>query len=215
MRPIRMEADARDDPALLSPTDVVDSDDSMLRSKAAAVAGTGNAPERLGRLFLFVRDAVAYDIRPHLSDRASWRASGTLARSAGFCQQKALLLTAMARAADIPAAVSFQVIRDHHLPSHYVQELGSNVLRWHGLVAARIGDRVVRVDPTVDAARCARHRIRLVTFDGSGDALLPNTSTDGGPSFEILEEQGCFADLPDEAYEPLIEQGRVVETLRE
>ena len=60
-------------------------------------------------LFEYVRDEVAYEMAPRFDEgRDEWKASATLERGYGFCQQKAVALAALLRARGIPAGIVVQ-----------------------------------------------------------------------------------------------------------
>ena len=188
-----------DPAACLQPTDVVDSE------SAAVVALAGRLTTRLERdgdraaaLFRHVRDAVRYDFAPMLPDRTAWRASATLARAQGFCQQKAVLLVALARASGIPAGLVFQHIADWKLrDTRFEAVLPGGVILFHGLGALWLDGAWRAMDPSLDSDLCARRRYRLVELPVSGgDALLPADDLDGNRHFDLLGQAGPYADLP-------------------
>ncbi|MFE4451470.1 transglutaminase family protein [Streptomyces sp. NPDC056796] len=89
--------------------------------------------------FAFVRDTI-----PHSADagdpRVTWRASDVLAARTGICHAKAHALTALLRAAGIPAGLCYQRLTGSD---------GDVNLIVHGLVAVRLpgSGRWVRQDP--------------------------------------------------------------------
>jgi transglutaminase-like putative cysteine protease len=149
-----------------------------------------------------VRDEIAYEMAPRLDGgRDEWKASATLERGYGFCQQKAVALAALLRARGIPAGIVVEDLRDHKIPPHYVAFIGSQRLEVHGLTCAHVDGEWVRLDPTLPRALCERKRYRLVEYDGTGDAVLAETDLDGEPHFDVLEERGAWPDMPDEIVE--------------
>ena len=182
----------------LGPTDVIEAEAPAIRELAERIAGDAGETETARLLFEWVRDEIRYDMAPVVSCRSDWRATGTLARGAGFCQQKAVLLAALLRARGIPAGVVLQDLLDHKIPPHYVEFIGSQRLEAHGLTCAHLEGRWVRIDATLPRAFVERKRYRLVEFDGRNDAVLAETDLDGAPHFEVLEELGIWADVPDE-----------------
>ena len=138
---------------------------------------------------------------PDVETRDDWRATETLERGAGFCQQKAVLLAALLRARDIPAGLVLQDLLDHKIPPHYAELIGSQRLEVHGLTCAFLDGRWVRLDATLPRSFVERKRYRLVEFDGRDDAVLAETDLDGEPHFDVLEELGSWPDLPDEIVE--------------
>lgn len=183
----------------LSATDVIDSDAAGVRETAARLcAGRQTEEERAQALFEFVRDAIAYNFAPDLASRADWKASLSLERGDGFCQQKSVLLAALARAAGIPSRVCLQHIRDFMLTERYTALLGGNELPYHGLTSICLNGRWQRLDATLDRALVERRGYRLVEFVAGVDCVLPATNLAGAPHFAVSKDLGCFADLPQE-----------------
>jgi hypothetical protein len=201
--------------ASLGPTPVIDSDHPHVFELARGVAGQGSDGARAVRLFDWVRDLIAYNLTPVLDTRDSWRASLTLKRKNGFCQQKAVLLAAMGRAAGIPTALCFQHIRDHKLlDGRYAKMLPGGIIAYHGLMAFWLEGKWVRADPSLDADLCNSRRYRRVAFDGVTDALLPATDLDDRPHFDLLEHLGPYADLPGSIAQLLIDARPIWDSLR-
>ena len=179
-------------------TDVIEADAPSVRELADRVAGDAEGAEAARRLFEWVRDEIRYDMAPDVEAREDWKATGTLERGAGFCQQKAILLASLLRARDIPAGLVLQDLLDRKIPEHYVEHIGSQRLEVHGLTCAFIDGRWVRLDATLPRSFVDKKRYRLVEFDGEHDAVFSETDADGNPHFEVLEELGTWPDMPDE-----------------
>lgn len=181
---------------------VIDADHPDIRAAASRLGGSGDDDDdRARRLFVWVRDHVGYDMAPDLESPESWRASDTLRRRWGFCQQKAVLLVALARASGIPAVLAFQSVIDHSMPDRFEIYLPEKRMRPHGLAAVWTDGRWQRLDPSLDRGLCERRRQRLVDWTGDGDAVLPRTDLDGRAHFEIEGDLGLFAALTDEMYD--------------
>lgn len=177
---------------------MIDSEHPRIVELARKIGGSGNESERAGRLFDRVRDLIAYDLTPVLEDRDSWRASATLSRGTGFCQQKSVLLAALGRAAGIPTALCFQHLKDHKLlDTRYAALLPGGIIAFHGLAAFWLEGRWVRVDPSLDLELCLKRNYKLVEFDRVHEALLPALDLAGRPHFDFLGDLGPFADLPE------------------
>lgn len=187
------------DPAdCLGPTDVIDSDHPLVRETAARVTdGLTGEFARAQAVFNFARDELIYNFTPTLLSRSDWRASATLARGHGFCQQKAVALAALARAAGIPSQIGFQHIIDFKLlNTRFEQLLPNGLLAFHGLTVLWVNGAWRIADATLDGPLVARRGYRLVELRPDGDALLPLTDLAGEPHFEFLESFGPFPDLP-------------------
>ncbi len=184
--------------ACLVATDVIDADHPAVKAQAIALTSGLTAPaEKAEKLFYFVRDAIIYNFAPQLRDRSDWRASATLARGQGFCQQKAVLLTALARAVGIPSQVAFQHLRDDKLlGTRYEPYMPGGILPFHGLSVLYLDGRWLWEDATIDTTLCRRRGYRPVRFNPVGHALLPSTDLAGKPHFHFLEQFGPYPDLP-------------------
>ena len=183
----------------LEPTAVIDSTHPAVVEMAGRLThGLHTPSERAEAVFNFVRDAVRYNFTPDLLSREDWLASATLARGDGFCQQKAVLLAALARAAGIPSAIGFQHLRDHKLlDSRYEIALPDGIIPYHGLTHLWLDGAWRIADATLDAELCTRRRYQLVELVCGADARLPATDLDGKPHFDILTEWGPFPNLPE------------------
>lgn len=84
--------------------------------------------------FEFVRDRVSHSLDAR-DRRVTWRASDVLEQRTGLCFAKAHALAALLRAGGVQAGLCYQRLRD-----------GDGFVL-HGLAAALIDDRWVRLDP--------------------------------------------------------------------
>lgn len=110
--------------------------------------------------------------------------------------QKAVLLAALGRAAEIPTALVLCDMRDHALPEKVIRAIGTNVMYHHGLNAFHLDDAWITVDASLDPKFLEKKRYPRVAFDGTADALLAATTTDGSRAAEYLTFHGRYADLP-------------------
>lgn len=185
-------------PSTLDPTDVIASADPQVVATAQRLTvGLSDAPSRAVALFRFVRDTIRYDIGPDLPSRSAWHAAATLARGRGFCQQKAVLLAALLRAAGIPSALGFQHVRDWKLQgTRFAAILPEGVIIYHGLTFAWLHGAWRAMDATLDAGLCERRNYQLVSADPTGDAYLPRKDLAGNRHFDLFAQFGPSADLP-------------------
>jgi len=188
-----------DPAACLEPTDVIDSaHPSIVETAGRLTQGLETPFERVVAVFNFVRDSVRYNFAPDLLSRGDWRASETLARGDGFCQQKAVLLAALARAAGIPSAIGFQHLRDYKLlDTRYEAAIPEGLIPFHGFTYLWLDGAWRIMDATLDAELCTRRGYRLVEPVPGADARLPATDRAGKPHFDILTEWGPFPNLPE------------------
>ncbi len=110
--------------------------------------------------------------------------------------QKAVLLIALARAANIPARLRFSKIVNHLTPPELLEKRGTNVFAYHGLADLYIEGSWIKATPTYDLDYCKKTGTIPVDFDGMKDAMLPPRALDGRPHIEYLKDRGFFTDLP-------------------
>jgi len=92
-------------------TDFLDIEHESVRAfTAAAVGDAGTDRDKAKRLFAAVRDQIRYDPYTVSDDPAHYRASFVLETGRAYCVPKAVLLTAVCRAAGIPALLGFAAI---------------------------------------------------------------------------------------------------------
>src|SRR5437016_1968707 len=135
----------------LSPTPSVDSDAPDVVRFARAAVGNETDPVRSAvALYYATRDRITYT--PYCDYRApdTYRASAVLAKGAGFCVGKAALLTAAARAVNIPARLRFADVRNHLCTPRLRELVGGDVFYYHGYVELELDGRWVKATPAFD-----------------------------------------------------------------
>lgn len=163
-----------------------------------------NTKEKAKAIFYFVRDAIKYRVGLTLPASEDFSAIKTLEKREGFCIPKAILLTSLARAVQIPARLRFADIRNLLLPSSVLEAIGTNVMLYHGYTELYIQEKWIKVNPAFDKELCERHDFIPVDFDGSADALFRRHDRKGRVHFEYLKDHGYFADFTDELYQRII-----------
>lgn len=156
----------------------------------------GNDSEKVMKLFYFVRDSIRYNNFMISVFEEDFKASRILEWGKGYCVQKAVLLTALARSAGIPSRLAFAKIRNHQVPEYIVKMPGMNIFPRHGYNQFFINGRWVSATATFDKGLCDKNGLPTVEFDGISDAVLPEKSLDGKPYIEYLEKFPARADLP-------------------
>ena len=183
--------------AYLKPTFFIDCDAELVRGKALEL--TRNTKPVTGKakaLFYFVRDEIRYNPFSPRSSPEQFQASYTLSKGEGYCVQKAILLVALARAAEIPARLGFAKIRNHLISKKLLKIRKTNIFPWHGYAILYIGRRWVKATPMFDLKLCQEHQIIPVEFDGEHDAMLHPYTSDGRPHIEYLLDCGPYEDVP-------------------
>ncbi len=195
----------------LQATPFIDSDDPSIRQKAQELTkGVEDPIARAKEIFYFVRDRIKYNVYTPKASPHDFRASTTLARGEGYCVQKAILLTALCRAAGIPARLRFAIIRNHLMPPKLYEIMKSDILPWHGYAEIFLNGRWVKATPAFDLEMCQKQGIIPVEFDGLNDAKFHPRDLYGRPHIEYLKDRGPFDDPPlEEIQRALRERGLI------
>lgn len=179
-------------------TETIDCHAKSIRDKAQELTeGLRTDAEKAVALYYFVRDEIRHNAYAPLYDLERYKASAVLQAGNGFCQQKSVLLVALARAAGIPARLGFVDVNDHQLSDSFRQMIGGiNVFPFHGYAELFVNGRWVHVSPAYDLATCRRKRFVPVDFDGVSDARDSRYDEDGEPHIEHLRYHGPYEDFP-------------------
>ena len=179
----------------LAPTEFIESDAPNIISLAQDCRGADDVATAQA-LFGWVRDNIRYDPWASLDGRELYRATAILARGSGYCVQKAVLLTALARAAGIPARLGFADVRNHKMPARLFEAMGTNLFVYHGYTEIYVDGRWLKASPAFDGRASAKAGVLPVELDGVNDALLHPVDPIGQRFIEYVEHRGSYADLP-------------------
>ena len=182
----------------LKSTDIIDSEAESIKAKAITLTvGLKTDKEKAIALVYFVRDNIRFDAFAPGHLKEHYKGSEILARGNGYCQHKAILLVALARAVGIPARLGYLDIRDHSIPKK-IRELmgGNNLVYHHGYAQLCIANEWLHVSPTFDLETCRRYKFIPVEFDGTNDARDPSYDQNGKPHIECLRDRGSYEDFP-------------------
>jgi transglutaminase-like putative cysteine protease len=182
----------------LIPTETIDSDSPLVRSKAFSLCeGKMNDKEKARALFYFVRDEIKYRIALFQKmDKEKFKASLTLKQGYGFCVTKAILLIALCRAVGIPSRLHFSDIRNFLIPKALKEFIGTDILAFHGYADLFVQERWIKVNPAFDKELCQENGFIPVEFTGDQDALSHRYDRKGRPHIEYVRDRGSFSDLP-------------------
>lgn len=189
---------AEPSPEDLAPGRFTDSDAPSVRAFTARVtAGCAGPRDRAAALFAAVRDEIWYDPFCVGTDPDAYRAGTVAERRATWCVPKAVLLTAAARAAGIPARLGFADVRNHlNTPRLRDRMGGADLFVWHGYTALWLDGRWVKATPAFNAELCARFGVAPIAFDGTRDALMHAYDGAGARYMSYEHDRGTFHDLP-------------------
>jgi hypothetical protein len=184
-------------------TEIIDCDSNSIKEKALEVTkGLKTDKEKAVALFYFVRDKIKHNAYVPLYDANRYKASSTLKEGNGMCQNKAILLVALARAVGIPARLGFVDVEDHQLSDSFKQMIGGvNTMPFHGFAELYIDGRWVHASPAYDLATCQKKGFIPVEFDGVKDAKDSEYTKNGQLHMKHIQYHGPYEDLPlDEIY---------------
>lgn len=188
---------SRDEDPTLAPTWFLDwQNPTVIEFTERTIDGAADPAEQAARLFAAIRDGIWYDPYTASLDPEDFRASQIVSTQRTWCVPKAVLLTACARAAGIPARLGFADVRNHLQTGALQERMGSDLFVYHGYSALLIDDRWVKATPAFNRELCARFGVEPIEFDGRTDALLHAFTGDGSRHMEYVRDHGCFDDLP-------------------
>ncbi|MBW2003547.1 MAG: transglutaminase family protein [Deltaproteobacteria bacterium] len=170
--------------------------EKIIETAINVTRGCVSDEEKAIRLFYFVRDSIRYNTYMISVFIEDFRASRILEWGKAYCVQKAVLLTALGRAAGIPSRLVFAKIRNHKLPAHILEMMGTNTFPRHGYNQFFLNGRWVSAAATFDKILCEKNGLPTVEFDGKRDAILPEKDLKGAPYIEYIEKFPPKEDLP-------------------
>lgn len=186
------------DPTFLGTTEFLDwHHDNVQRFTQAAIGESRDPVTRAQRIFRAVRDNIWYNPYSIDDDPGHYRASYIATAASAYCVPKAVLLTAAARAAGIPARLGFADVCNHLQTDTLRARMGgTDVFVYHGYSELFVNDRWVKATPAFNAELCARFGVPPIDFDGEHDALLHAFDSEGHHHMEYLHDRGWYRDLP-------------------
>jgi len=189
-------------PEFLAPNRFVDSAHPDIIAFAQAIGG-GLAPRpAMVAVFREVRDRLRYNPWRVRFSPEDYRASEVLNRDpaeGGHCIDKALLLAAAARALGVPSRLHFANVRNHIGTARLEEQLGTDLLVFHGYTELFLDDRWVAATPAFNVELCQRLGVAPLDFDGVHDAIFQEFDRDGGRFMEYVSDHGSHAELPFDA----------------
>ncbi len=152
--------------------------------------------EKAKKLFYFVRDEIEYTVYVDFCDEKIYRASHVLLEKRGYCVQKAILLAALARAANIPSRLHFADIKNRKVKKKLIERRKSDIFIYHGFTELYLLGKWVAATPTFDIKTSKALEIEPVEFDGINDARLPAFDIFGKKAISYVKDRGIYDDLP-------------------
>jgi transglutaminase-like putative cysteine protease len=186
------------DSAWLEPTWFIDSDSPAVAAFVTdALAPSGGAPmEQAIALFHAVRDGIRYDPYGISYEAEAFRASSVARAETNWCVPKSVLLTASARSVGIPARLGFADVRNHLTSEKLATKMGTDLFAWHGYSELLLNGRWFKLSSAFNLELCQRFGVKVLEFDGTGDALMHPFDEAGNRHMEYVNQRGSFDDLP-------------------
>ena len=183
-------------PATLAPTALIDADHPAIQAYARQHAVGADVRERAVALYYAVRDGFRYD--PYRIDLSpvGMRASTVVAQGYGWCVPKATLLTAVCRAAGIPARLGFADVRNHLSTERMRQTMQTDMFIWHGYTEIWLEGAWRKATPAFNLSLCEKFGLHPLDFDGEHDSIYHAFDKAGNRHMEYVNERGSFDDLP-------------------
>jgi len=181
----------------LKATKFLDFNKNRVRNTAYQIVrdATEDKEKAIG-LFYWVRDQIKYNQFGFYMMPANFKASVTIRRKNGFCVSKAVLLSALARAVNIPAKIHLADIINHKTPQKIIDWMKTEIFHFHGYSELFLSGKWVKATPVFDRKTSQKGGYPLVDFDGESDALLDPYDEEGNLFVEYVKDRGSFADLP-------------------
>jgi transglutaminase-like putative cysteine protease len=181
----------------LQPTGTIESDHPRIHALAEKITGGATDDhQKARRLFLWVRDQVAYSLVNPFFLPEHYRATGILDRGQGYCVQKAMVLCTLGRASGIPSRLIFADIRNHLVPEKFLAFAKTNLFVYHCYTDMHLGAEWIQMTPAFDKKLCEQMGYPLVEFDGHHTAIFPPTDGKGRKFVEYIHHHGAFTDIP-------------------
>ena len=171
--------------------------EAIERFARATVAGEPSEAGRAVKLFYAVRDGWRYDPFKLRLVREEYVASNVHAAGHGYCVTKAILLTAAARAAGIPAAIGLADVVNHLTTEKLKARMGGKT-RFidHAYAMLHVEGRWVKAVPAFNIELCRRFGVRPTEFDGRSDALYQEYDAHDRRHMEYVQDHGVWSDFP-------------------
>lgn len=181
----------------LEPTGFIDSESPVVRQFAERARGDARGHTAVAvALFNAVRDGIRYDPFTSSRDPVDYQASTIAESSSNWCVPKAVLLTAAARAAGIPARLGFSDVRNHLTTEKLRAQMQSDLFLWHGYSELLLDGRWLKASPAFNIEMCTRFGVKVLDFDGTADSLFHPFDEAGRRHMEYVNQRGSFDDLP-------------------
>lgn len=180
----------------LGATEIIDSEHPAVVDFAGQYGMGENDREKAIALYYAVRDKIAYNPYHVILNSQALAASTAITSRRGWCVSKAILLTAVCRAAGIPAGLGYADVKNHITTQRLTEMMGSDIFYWHSYSCLWIDEQWVKATPAFNRQLCRRFKIQSAEFDGRQDSIFHPFDEQGKRHMEYLQFRGEFADVP-------------------
>ena len=148
------------------------------------------------KIYYAVRDGWKYSPYHVVFTKEALQASQIIQQEKGHCIDKAILMLALCRAANIACRLCLGKVANHISTARLEAMLQTNELVPHGYVALYLDGKWVKATPAFNQSLCEKLKVNPLEFDGEKDALLQEYDKQGGVFMEYIEDYGHFEDVP-------------------
>lgn len=193
----------------LLPTYFIDSEQPDIQRFVKNTIGNESDKTKIAvKLYYAVRDGWRYN--PYNIDlhHQAMKASSLFNREnkSGYCIEKACLLAACLRAANIPSRLCFFDVRNHIGVDKLIKVLKTDVLVFHACTEIFLNENWVKATPAFNKELCAHIGVEPMEFDGENDSIFQQYDENGEVFMEYLNEYGSFHDVPHDMFVKLLHE---------
>ena len=183
-------------PQHLQATPLIDAGHPDVQAFAREHAQGAGERARAVALVHAVRDGFRYD--PYRIDlsRDGRRARPGRANGCGWRLRTAPPVTAVARAAGIPARLGFADVRNHMSTERMRETMKTDLFIWHGYTELWLEGAWRKATPAFNIELCEKFGLLPLDFDGVHDSIYHAFDKAGNRHMEYVNERGAFDDLP-------------------
>jgi transglutaminase-like putative cysteine protease len=193
----------------LQPTYFVDCEQPDIRRFVKNTIGKEIDKKKIAiLLYNAVRDGWKYD--PYNIDlhHTALKASNIFNRESksGYCIEKACLLNACLRVADIPSRFCFFDVKNHIGVEKLIKILNTDVLVFHACCEMYLDGKWIKATPAFNKELCLYLGVQPLEFDGENDSVFQEYDKKGSLFMEYLKSYGSFHDIPHDMFVMLLHQ---------
>ncbi|MDB5226070.1 MAG: transglutaminase [Bacteroidota bacterium] len=193
----------------LRPTYFVDSDQpDIIRFVKNTIGNEVDKKNIAIKLYYAVRDGWRYN--PYNIDlhHSAMKASSLFSREnkTGYCIEKACLLNACLRAANIPSRFCFFDVRNHIGVEKLMETLKTDVLVFHACSEIYLDGKWIKATSAFNIELCEHLGVAPLEFDGVNDSIFQQYDEKGGLFMEYVNDYGTFHDVPHDMFVMLLKK---------